>query len=135
VIEHERTLSARAEAAAIGWPTTHVGKTVIVRSGDRFVRVVVRASDRVDFGKLRRALDDPAVRLATEAETAAAYPTYELGAVPPWGAPGGDPVMIDDRIAAHEFVVVEGGSHDASIRLRVGDLRVLTAARVADIAT
>jgi Ala-tRNA(Pro) deacylase len=134
VIDHERTMTAREEAAAIGWPTTHVGKTLIVFTHEGYVRAVIRAADRLDLLKLRLVLACRTARLATEEEVAAAYPMFELGAVPPWGGPGGDRVVIDTRIAAHDAVVLEGGSHEQSIRLKVTDLRVLTAARVADIA-
>ena len=134
VIDHERTESARAEAAAIGWPTTHVGKTLIVRTRDGYVRVVVRAADRLDLHKLRAVLDDRTARLATEEEVAAAYPMYELGATPPWGGPLGDRVVVDGRVHAHDAVVLESGSHEQSVRLKVSDLRVVTGARIADVA-
>lgn len=134
VIEHERTETARAEAAVIGWPTTHVGKTLIVHTHEGYVRVVVRATDRLDLHKLRRALADRTARLASEEEAAAAYPMFELGAVPPWGGPAGDRVVVDTRVAGHDSVVLEGGSHEESIRLKASDLRVMTAARIADVA-
>jgi len=133
VLDHERTMTARDEAAAVGWPTTHVGKTLVVYTDAGYLRVVVRAADRLDVHKLRDLLDDPGTRLATEEEIAAAYPMFELGATPPWGGPAGDRVVLDERIAAHDAVLLESGSHERSIRLKVSDLRVLTSARIADI--
>ena len=45
-----------------------------------------------------------------------------------------DPVLLDARLAEREFVVVEAGVHDASIRLLTSDLlRLAGDARVADI--
>jgi prolyl-tRNA editing enzyme YbaK/EbsC (Cys-tRNA(Pro) deacylase) len=61
-------------------------------------------------------------RLATEAELAAAYPMFELGAVPPFGGPSGDRVIVDRWLATHEHVVVEAGSRTESIRVKVMDL-------------
>jgi Ala-tRNA(Pro) deacylase len=135
VLDHERTMSARDEAAAVGWPVTHVGKTLIVHTTEGFVRVVVRAADRLDLHKLRDLLEAEAARLATEEEVAAAYPMFELGATPPWGGPAGDRVILDERVAAHDAVLLESGSHERSIRLKVADLRALTEAQVADIST
>ncbi|HZR94875.1 MAG TPA: YbaK/EbsC family protein [Gaiellaceae bacterium] len=133
-IHHPRTTSAVAEAAAVGWPPTHVGKTVIVRTEDGYVRCVVRAVDKVDLHKLRVRLGDRTARLATETEIAAAYPSFELGATPPWGGPACDRVLIDERVAAHPSVVLEAGTHDESVRVGVADLRVLTAAQIVDLA-
>ena len=51
-----------------------------------------------------------------------AYPMYELGAVPPFGVPAGDRVLLDRRLAQHDSVVLEAGSHSESVRLKTADL-------------
>jgi prolyl-tRNA editing enzyme YbaK/EbsC (Cys-tRNA(Pro) deacylase) len=45
-----------------------------------------------------------------------------------------DPVVIDQRLAERETVVLEAGSHDESIRLAREDLVRVARARIADIA-
>jgi prolyl-tRNA editing enzyme YbaK/EbsC (Cys-tRNA(Pro) deacylase) len=52
--------------------------------------------------------------------------------VPPFGGRE-DRVLVDERLAGRDTVVVEAGSHDRSVRLKVGDLVRLTRAQVADI--
>jgi Ala-tRNA(Pro) deacylase len=75
------------------------------------------------------------MRLLSEEELLSAYPQFELGAVPPFAGPAGDRVVVDERLAASDHVVVEAGVHNASLRLRAEDLLALTAAQVADICT
>jgi len=129
LIPHRRTEHARDEAVALGIPPDEVAKTLIVMTDDGFVRVVIPASRRLDMHKVRHALGgDSHPRLATEAELAAAYPMFELGAVPPFGGPAGDRVLVDRWLAIHDRVVVEAGSHTESLRLRVIDLLTIAGA-------
>ena len=134
VVPHPRTETARAEAKAVGVAPHEVAKTVVVVTDDGFIRAVVPASQRLDLHKLRVAvgtIDKP--RLATEAELSAAYPGFELGAVPPFGGPSGDRVFVDGRLTWEDEVVLEAGSHSESIKLHLGDLLRLSGADVADI--
>ena len=88
----------------------------------------------LDLHKAQRVLRLPdELRLATEAELAAAYPGFELGAVPPFGGPGGDRTVIDRRLAARDTVVLEAGSHNESVRMKTTDLLVTAMAMVGDI--
>jgi Ala-tRNA(Pro) deacylase len=135
VVPHPRTQSALAEARAVGVTAHEVAKTIVVVTDEGYVRAVVPASDRLDLRKLRHAIDSVAKpRLATEAELGAAYPGFELGAVPPFGGPSGDRVVIDERLAREDEVVLDAGTHDRSIKLHVRDLLALSGAEVADVA-
>jgi len=135
LIPHKRTLSAVAEAKVVGVTPEEVGKTVVLRTDEGYVRAALAASDRLDLHKVREALPERHdVRVASESELAAAYPMFELGAVPPWGGPAGDRVLVDSRLAGRESVVVEAGAHDESLRLRTADLLAVTGADVADLA-
>jgi Ala-tRNA(Pro) deacylase len=134
LIEHRRTETAGDEARAIGVPPDEVAKTVVLASGERYVRAVVPATEHLDLHKVRQLLGDKKARLASEAELVLAYPMYELGAVPPFGGPAGDRVLFDRRLAQHDSVVLEAGSHNESLRLKTADLVSLTDAEVEDIA-
>lgn len=133
VLEHERTDNAVAEARALGLRTGEVAKTIVVRTPDGDVRVVIASGDRVDMHRLRELVGGgKEVRLATEEELERDYPEFELGAVPPVGG-ASDRVLVDRRVAELETVVLEAGVHDQSIRMEAGDLLRLTDARVVDI--
>lgn len=135
VVPHARTQSALAEARAVRVTAHEVAKTIVVVTDDGYTRAVLPASDRLDLAKLRRAIDSTArPRLATESELGAAYPGFELGAVPPFGGPSGDRVVVDRRLAREDEVVLEAGTHDRSIKLHMKDLLALSGAEVADVA-
>jgi len=133
-LPHRHTESAAEEAEALGVDPHEVAKTVVLLSGRRYVRAVIPASNRLDVHKLRELLD---VRehphLAHEEELEAAYPTFELGAVPPVGGPAGDRVVVDRRLADRDTIVIEAGTHEESVRLGATDLLILAHAAIGDL--
>jgi len=130
---HPRTETAMDEARALHASAGRVGKTIVVHTAQGMARVVIPASERLSLPKLRETIGLDEVRFATEDELAAAYPAFELGAVPPFGGPKGDRVVVDRRLAGLESVIVEAGSHSDSLRLAAADLVRLTEAIVADV--
>ena len=133
VIEHPPTFTARAEARVLGIEPAEVAKTVVLTTPSGFVRAVVPASCRVDLGKARVALGTDDVVLASEEALAGAYPSFELGAVPPLPDASGDAVLVDRRLAERETVVLELGTHGTSARLRTADLVQLSGALLVDL--
>ena len=69
---------------------------------------------------------------SSEDDLARDYADFELGAVPPFSGRE-DPVIVDERLATRDSVVLEAGAHDRSVRLKAADLVRLTKAQVADI--
>ena len=130
---HTRTMTAMDEARALGDPPERVGKTVIIHTPSGMVRVAIQASERLSLPKLRDALELDDLRFATEDELATSYPGIELGAVPPFGGPSGDRVVVDSRVARLDRVIVEAGSHSDSVQLAPDDLVRITGATVADV--
>jgi len=134
LLPHPHTETAREEAQALGVDPHEVAKTIVLTSGHGYVRAVIPATDRLDVHKVRELLDlHEHPYLAHELELAAAYPSFELGAIPPIGGPAGDRVVVDRRLADRDSIVIEAGSHDASVRLATMDLLVLTHAAIGDL--
>jgi Ala-tRNA(Pro) deacylase len=134
LVRHERTQTAGDEADALHVAPRQVGKTLVVKAGDTRARVVVPADERLDLKKARAALDaDKNLQLATESELGEWYRDFELGAVPPFGGPAGDRVVVDERLASLDTVVVEAGTHTESVRLSGSDLLAAAKADVADL--
>ena len=144
---HRHTETALAEAVVLHEDPHAVGKTLVLRTPCGYVRAVLRAVDRLDLEKARRALGTDEVELASEEDLVGAYPEFELGAVPPVGGPRRkhqptllDPdrhrarLLVDVRLFESMFVLFDAGTHDESIRLRTGDLLSLAEAEVADLA-
>jgi Ala-tRNA(Pro) deacylase len=134
LLEHARTERAADEAAALGARPEEVGKTLVLATAGGNVRAVLAASERIDLRKVATVLGvgSKKVHLASEDDLARDYPDFELGAVPPFGGPE-DRVVVDERLAGRDSVVLEAGSHDSSVRLKAADLVRLTRAQVADI--
>jgi len=133
VLEHSRTDRAVDEAAALGLEPQDVAKTVVVSTGERNVRVLLPASERIDMHKLRDLLEaGKELHLLTEEALEREYGEFELGAVPPVGGPD-DEVIVDHRLAARRDVVFEAGSHDHSVKVEASDLVSLAGGRVADV--
>ena len=131
---HEPTMTAGEEAAELRVPRAQVAKTLVLSTPDGHIRVVLPASERLDLHKIRKLVGEgKTVRLATEAELAAAYPMFELGAVPPFGGPSGDRTIVDRRLSELESIVIEAGSHTESVRIDADDLVAITGAEIADI--
>ena len=132
LLPHIRTLTAAAEAEALGIDPAQVAKTLAVVTPTGFVLAVIPASERLDMHKVRVALGTDDAQLASEQALAGAYPEFELGAVPAIAAHG-ERVLLDPRICDHEDVVVDAGSHEQSLRLKTCDLLALTHADVVDL--
>jgi Ala-tRNA(Pro) deacylase len=130
---HPRTQTAKDEAQALHASPDDVGKTIIVHTPEGMVRVLIPASERLSLTRLRETVGLDEIRFATEAELGEAYPAFELGAVPPFGGPAGERVVVDRRVADLEFVIVEAGSHSDSVLLATADLVRITGATVADV--
>jgi Ala-tRNA(Pro) deacylase len=136
LLPHERTTTAAAEARVLGVLAQSVAKTVIAADQDgAHIRAVVPASMHVNISMLAKAVSAPSVALLTEAELVGAYPQFELGAVPPFGGPAGDQVVIDRSLTNIDHVVFDGGVHDTALRMRTEDLIAIAEAQTADIAT
>jgi Ala-tRNA(Pro) deacylase len=135
LLPHPRTETARGEAVALGVMPQTVAKTIVVcdDAGAR-VRAVIPASSRLVLADVAEAVGAKTVALVHEDDLVDAYPDFELGAVPPFGGPEGELVVVDRRLAEREHVVLEAGVHDASLRLRIEDLLTVADAKLAEIA-
>ena len=135
ILPHRRTTTAAAEARALGLVPETVAKIVIGRTEDGVhIRAVVPASSHVSISKLQSAVGATSLVLLTEQDLVSAYPQFELGAVPPFGGPAGDKVVVDRELTKHHHVTFDGGAHNTALRMRTDDLITVADAATADIA-
>jgi prolyl-tRNA editing enzyme YbaK/EbsC (Cys-tRNA(Pro) deacylase) len=134
MIEHERTERAVAEARATNLPSEQTAKTVVLRVQEGYRFAVVPASGRLDLHKACDALELSRhdVRLASEAELAADFSEYDVGAVPPLG-PRTPAELIDRRLLDYGHVLCPVGDHEHSLLLNPDDVVRVTGARVLDL--
>jgi Ala-tRNA(Pro) deacylase len=134
LLAHRHTESALAEAEALGVDPAEVGKTLVLRVPEGYIRAVIPANCRVDVRKVRSLVGGgkKQVHLATEEDLTRDYPEFDLGAVPPVGG-AQNRVIVDRRLAERDSVVVEAGSHEQSVRIPTAELVRVARAEVVDI--
>jgi prolyl-tRNA editing enzyme YbaK/EbsC (Cys-tRNA(Pro) deacylase) len=134
LVEHEPVMSAAAEARFAHQPPQQVAKIVVLHDGDAFVLAAISASDRLDLHKLRTLLDaTKQLRLASEEEIARAFPTLEVGAVPPFGPMVPAVEVIDRALLEQQRILCPAGDHRHSVLVDPHDVVRVTGAETADI--
>ena len=132
---HSPAYTAREVATAECMPT-HAFAKVVVYSGDNGYGMLVLPADyAVDFAEVRRLLGLSEVRLAKETELIELFPDCEAGAMPPFGNLFKIPVLLDETIAAAQFMTFTAGTHQDVIRISVADFHLLVNPLVATFAT
>jgi Ala-tRNA(Pro) deacylase len=135
VIEHGERFTAAAEARASGIGLEDAAKDVVLRSGDQYILAVIPASERLDLKKAHDLLGvgGEELRLATEDELAAAFPDFELGALPPFGPIHEIAQMVDRRLLDHDQVLCSSGDHRHSLAVDPNEVVRVSKAQVGDI--
>jgi Ala-tRNA(Pro) deacylase len=101
-----------------GW---EVAKTTILRAGQKYVMAALPAPRHVDLKKVAAFLGVPEVQLATEDEIQLLFRDCELGAMPPFGAIWGLPLLVDVCLAEDVSIVFSAGNHYEAIRMDYAD--------------
>jgi Ala-tRNA(Pro) deacylase len=122
VIPHRRAFTSLQEARELGVAAEEVLKTVALWTGGKYVLAVLPASRRLELRRVRELLEDPGVRLASEAELAVDFPGYELGALPPLGSLLGVPMVVDPEVLDYEVVVFAAGTETESVQVTTAEL-------------
>jgi Ala-tRNA(Pro) deacylase len=133
VHEHPLAFTTSRVAEVEHVPGKEIAKPVILMADDHFVMAVVPGHKHVDLTKARDALGCGEVRLADEAEFAAAFEDCERGAEPPLGHLYGMKTVVDLRLDAPR-ITFRGGSHTQTITMGLEDYRLAAQADVADVA-
>src|SRR5439155_1474727 len=116
---------AREVAAAERIPADEIAKTVAYFGDNGFGMVVLPADCLVNFAEVGRLMGLSHVRLASEAELAGLFPGSDLGAMPPFWNETEMPVLVDENVAAAEFIAFNAGTHRDVIRMSLADFRRL----------
>jgi Ala-tRNA(Pro) deacylase len=134
VVEHDPVYTAADEAAAAGVQAPEAAKTLALHDRGGYRLAVIPASHRLDVERSRAALNaDRHLRLATEDEIRDAFPTFDVGALPPFGSPLPLPEVLDIRLLYRERVLCAGGDHRHSVLIDPREIARLAEPRVADV--
>ena len=118
---HPRTFTAKETAAADHVPPSEMAKVVVLRGHDRFLMAVMPASHMLDLERLRETVGDRELTLASEREFADAFPSCEVGAIPPFGQLFGMPLWVDDSLGREKETVFNAGNHQETVHLAYRD--------------
>jgi prolyl-tRNA editing enzyme YbaK/EbsC (Cys-tRNA(Pro) deacylase) len=134
VVEHARSESAIAEPRAAHLPATQTAKTVVLGTAGGYRLAVLCASDRLDLHKAADALgvSRRELRFASEADMAADFVVYEVGAIPPIG-PDTPASVIDVRLLGYGQVLCPAGDHEHSLLVDPADIIRVTRAHTVDL--
>jgi Ala-tRNA(Pro) deacylase len=133
-MSHSVAYTAQEVAAAQHTPGSRLAKVVLADADGRMVMLVLPASYRIDFPKLRKALKASKVRLAKEEEFAGTFTDCEVGAMPPFGDLYGLPVYVDESLAKAKEMVFKVGSHTTSFKMKYSDYERLVQPEIVDFA-
>lgn len=132
---HRASTSSLASARSAHVDEDYVAKSVVLQDEQGFLLVVLPASRRLEFDRLRVELGR-SLRLTNERDVAKLFPDCEVGAVPPVGAAYGLPTVLDASLEECDEIYFEGGDHETLVRLeRDAFLDLLENASVAEVAT
>lgn len=132
---HQVAYTAQEVAAAQRVPGKQVAKVVIVMVEGKPVMLVMPASYRIDFAKLKSGLGVQDVQLARERDFSALFPDCDTGAMPPFGNLYDVPVHIDRVLTEDAEIVFQAGTHCDTMKITYADYARLAQPIIADFAT
>ncbi|HXG17726.1 MAG TPA: YbaK/EbsC family protein [Methylomirabilota bacterium] len=134
VTTHSLAYTAQEVAHYQHVPGKQMAKVVIVKKASGgLTMLVLPASHKVDFAKLRQVLGEHA-ELAQEKEFRTQFPGCEVGAEPPFGNLFHIDTIVDSALAEDEEIVFNAGSHWQTVKMRYADYERLVRPRVATFA-
>ena len=129
----EGTRTAVDAARAVGCDVAQIVKSLVFMAGERPVLALVSGVNRVDLGKLARALGAETARRANGDEARDAT-GYAIGGVPPFGHARPVTVLVDRDLLAHDRLWAAAGMPDAVFPIAPDDLVRVSEGTVADLA-
>ena len=133
VINHLTAFTAQETAAVTHTPGKEFAKTVIIRSHDELIMLVLPACYKLDFKLLRKAIRKGDIRLAQEEEFKNIFPDCAVGAMPPFGNIYGLDVYVEEELTKDDNIAFNGGAHDEVIKMPYREFERIVKPRVCHI--
>jgi Ala-tRNA(Pro) deacylase len=119
---HHREVFTAQEVAQSEHISGHrLAKVVVVIADSRPIELVIPASRRIVLERLQRMLGAREVRLATEAEMNQVFNDVDTGAIPALRHWKDVEVIMDESMKVEGEIVLQGGTHQDTVRLAFSD--------------
>ena len=118
---HREAFTMQEVAAALHEAGAHVAKVIVAWADQKLVLLVLPASARVDFERVRQILKVQAARCAREEEFKHVFPDCDVGAMPPFGHFYDIPVYLDRALTAQPQIVFQAGTHRDTLKIATLD--------------
>lgn len=127
VLPHDHTTGASRIAHAVHAPGGQVAKSVLLHANHSFrdVVAVVPSNRFVDKASVSRMFGGADIRLGNEEDLVIHCPDCERGVLPPFGSQYGMRTIVDEALAAAEYIVFESNTHDEALRMSWKDFSKL----------
>ena len=122
---HPTAYTSQEIAAVAHIPGREMAKTVILKADDKLVMAVLSANQKVDMDSVQAEVGSKIIRLASEDEFRKAFPTCEVGAMPPFGNLFGIPTYCDTDLERDQKIEFNAGTHHDTIRIAFADFESL----------
>jgi Ala-tRNA(Pro) deacylase len=125
VVSHPPTMASVLTAQACHVPPDRLAKSVVVRTGDRYVLAVLPASRRISMADLKAELGEN-FALASENELEQLFEDCAPGAIPPVGECYGLDAVVERSVCDQPDVYFEGGDHATLVHVSQSQFAQLT---------
>jgi Ala-tRNA(Pro) deacylase len=134
VLRHEPVYTSEQAASVRGTPLSSGAKALIVKSGERFVLLVLPADRKLESKKAREALGVKGLRFASREEVEQ-LTGLQPGSIPPFGSLFGLPTYCDPALAHNASINFNAGDHSISVQMSYADYVKVEKPTLAEVAS
>ena len=134
VIAHSRAYTAQEIAASAHIKGKNLVKCVMVNGDGSHYMIATSANHKVNWDKLKDALNLEKVHLEQEDEFKALFEDCQVGAMPPFGNLYNIPVVADKILFEDDEIAFNGGNHTSVVKMSFADFEELVKPKKVDIA-
>jgi Ala-tRNA(Pro) deacylase len=132
---HPTVYTSQETAQSTHVPGREMVKSVILKTDEgALVIAALSSNETADLDILRKEIGCRALRLAKEHEFSDAFPTCEVGGMPPFGNIFNLTTYCDEDISSNSEIEFNAGMHDETIRMSYEDFKRLVHPKVCHFA-
>ena len=124
-IKHRTVYTAFDKAATLRIKPNIIGKTLIVKTDNNLVVVLIPGNKNLDKNKFKKIARAKKTDFASEKLIKNKLKGAKAGAVPPFGNLWKLPTFADKGLFRNQKIIINGGEYTFSIKIKAGDMKKL----------